>query len=238
MHIVHDRAAVSTLDHGFDSERERLVHRHLPLVRSLARRHGGRGESLEDLVQVGSLALVAAAARFDPTRGVPFAAYAIRSVDGELRNHIRDRVGPVRVPRRQRRTAAHVLDVSRDVSQRIGRQASIAETAAAAGMAVREVQEALAVAQVPASLTELETVASAAADEAIEACELRAHIDDCLRRLDAREREIVMLRFDADLGQVEIGRRMHMSQSQASRVLAAALEKLKDALASEWDRAA
>ena len=77
----------------------KLVEQHLPLVRRLARRHAGAGEPFEDLVQVGALGLVAAARRYDPGRGVPFAAYAIPTVDGELRRHLRDRVSIVRVPR-------------------------------------------------------------------------------------------------------------------------------------------
>ncbi|MGZ4356669.1 MAG: sigma-70 family RNA polymerase sigma factor, partial [Gaiellaceae bacterium] len=87
-------------------------------------------------------------------------------------------------------------------------------------------------------LAELEARASAAADEAIDACEVRALVHAGLRHLDTREREAVRLRFEADLPQAEIGRRMCISQSQASRLLAAALEKLRRELAPEWDRAA
>lgn len=219
-------------------ESEQLVRRHLPLVRSLARRHAGRGESLDDLVQVASLALVAAARRFDPRRGVPFAAYAAPTIDGELRNHIRDRVGAVRIPRREQETAMRVNRALGAVSQRLGREASLAEAATAASVDVADARRALQTHYTTTPLAELEAHASAAADEAIDACEVRAFVQAGLEQLGAQEREAVKLRFEADLQQAEIGRRLHISQSQASRLLATALAKLRRELAPDWDQAA
>jgi RNA polymerase sigma-B factor len=76
-----------------DLVRQELVRSHLPLVRAVARRFGGRGEDLEELVQVGSLALVKASGRFDPGRGVAFASFAAPAVEGGIRRHLRDRSG-------------------------------------------------------------------------------------------------------------------------------------------------
>jgi RNA polymerase sigma-B factor len=217
---------------------ERLVRRHLPLVRSLACRHAGRGESLDDLVQVASLALVAAARRFDPDRGVPFAAYAAPTIDGAIRHHLRDRTGAVRIPRREQQAAVRISQALGAVSQRLGREASLPEAADAANVAVGEARRALETRYAPTPWTELESWASAAADEEIDACEVRALVQAGLRRLDSREREAVRLRFVADLPQAEIGRRIDVSQSQASRILASALEKLRRELGPELDQAA
>src|SRR3954447_6437089 len=112
----------------------KLVEQHLPLVRGLARRHAGAGERFEDLVQVGALGLVAAARRYDPARGVPFAAYAIPSVDGELRHHLRDRSATVRVPRRGPAVAGALGGAAAAPAQRLGHEASLAEVADAAGV--------------------------------------------------------------------------------------------------------
>lgn len=71
--------------------RQELVRSHLPLVRAMARRYGASGEDLEELVQVGSLALVRASGRFDPGRGVAFASFAAPAVEGGIRRHLRDR---------------------------------------------------------------------------------------------------------------------------------------------------
>jgi RNA polymerase sigma-B factor len=80
--------------------RERLIQQYLPLVRRLARRYVGRGEQLDDLVQVGSIGLINAIDRFQVDRGVDLATYAIPTIDGEIKRHLRDRVSPIRIPRR------------------------------------------------------------------------------------------------------------------------------------------
>jgi RNA polymerase sigma-B factor len=78
--------------------RELLIQQHLPLVRTLARRFAGRGEQLDDLVQVGAIGLIKAVDRFDPARG-DLVAYAVPTILGEIRRYLRDRASPVRVPR-------------------------------------------------------------------------------------------------------------------------------------------
>ena len=84
---------------GDDSARERLVQRHLPLVRSLARRYSGRGESLDDIEQVGAIGLIKAIDRFDLGREVSVATYATPTVVGEIKRHFRDKGWAIRVPR-------------------------------------------------------------------------------------------------------------------------------------------
>ena len=79
-------------------ERRQLIEAHLPLSRRVALRYAGRGERSEDLAQVGALALVRAVDRCDPARG-EVSAYLARCIDGEVRNHLRDRASVVRRPR-------------------------------------------------------------------------------------------------------------------------------------------
>jgi RNA polymerase sigma-B factor len=83
-----------------DRARDRLIERHLPLVRSLARRYAGSGEPLDDLVQVGAIGLIKAVDRYDPARGGGLEPYAAAAIAGEIRHHLRDRCAPVRLPRR------------------------------------------------------------------------------------------------------------------------------------------
>jgi RNA polymerase sigma-B factor len=80
-------------------ERQRLIEQHLPLVRTIARRFAHRGESFDDLVQVGALGLIKAVDRFDPGRGVTLGAYAAPTIAGEIRRHLRDRLTLIRIPR-------------------------------------------------------------------------------------------------------------------------------------------
>jgi RNA polymerase sigma-B factor len=79
--------------------RRLLIEQHLPLVRAIARRFTQRGESFEDLVQVGAVGLIKAVDRFDPKRGVTLGAYAAPTIAGEIQRHLRDRVTLIRIPR-------------------------------------------------------------------------------------------------------------------------------------------
>jgi RNA polymerase sigma-B factor len=74
------------------------VRSHLPLVRSIARRYGGRGEEYDDLVQAGSVGLVRASTRFDPGRGVAFATFVAPAVEGAIRRHLSERRRRVQLP--------------------------------------------------------------------------------------------------------------------------------------------
>jgi RNA polymerase sigma-B factor len=91
--------------------RDALVGAHLALVDALARRFVSEAEGMDDLRQVGVIGLLKAAGRFDPGRGVPFAAYAAPFVLGELRHHLRDSTWPVRVPRADGRPRAQAVAV-------------------------------------------------------------------------------------------------------------------------------
>jgi RNA polymerase sigma-B factor len=86
--------------HGDMGARDRLIRQYLPLVRRLARQHAGRGEQLEDLVQVGSIGLIKAIDRFQIDRGVDLATFAIPTINGEIKQHLRDKAWPIRIPRR------------------------------------------------------------------------------------------------------------------------------------------
>lgn len=91
--------------------RRRLIELHLPLVRVLAQRFASRGEQLDDLAQVGAVGLIKAVDRYDPARGSSFTAYAVPTVLGEIRRHLRDSARPVRVPRTASRDGALVRAV-------------------------------------------------------------------------------------------------------------------------------
>jgi RNA polymerase sigma-B factor len=80
--------------------RRGLIEAYLPLVASIARRFAGRGERLEDLVQVGTIGLIGAVDRCDPERSGQLTAYVSRCVEGEIRRHLRDRSSVIRIPRR------------------------------------------------------------------------------------------------------------------------------------------
>jgi RNA polymerase sigma-B factor len=84
--------------YGDQDARERVIEENLPLVRSLAGRFAGRGEQIDDLVQVGAIGLIKSVDRFRVGRG-DLVTYAVPMIEGEIRRHLRDRARPIRPPR-------------------------------------------------------------------------------------------------------------------------------------------
>ncbi|MGH9301520.1 MAG: sigma-70 family RNA polymerase sigma factor, partial [Acidimicrobiales bacterium] len=125
--------------------RAELIEAHLWLPHHLARRFAHRGEPLDDLIQVGSMALVKAVDRFDPDRAVAFSTYATHTIVGEIKRHFRDKGWALRAPRRIQEL---YLEINRSVStmsQQLGRSPTITELAQALEVseeAVLEAQEA------------------------------------------------------------------------------------------------
>lgn len=226
LHAYHRR--------GDRRAREQLIQQYLPLVRKAARQHAGRGESVEDLVQVGSIGLINAVDRFELDRGVDLAAYAIPSIVGEIKRHLRDRVGPIRIPRRLQEVNASLNASAAGLAATLERPASIAEVARAAGVEREEALEAL-VAQrshEPVSLSrdtnegpEIEVKAST--EEGYETGEDRALLARGFRALDQRERRLLHLAYFAGMSQARIAREVGISQIHVSRLTRRALEKLR-----------
>lgn len=220
-------------DGHWSALRAEIVRRHLSLVRALAWRFRDRGEDLDDLVQVATLGLLHAVDRFDPDRGAEFTTYATPTIVGELKRHLRDRAGAVRVPRRLQERHAAISRASVDLYQRLGRSPTVHELAAETGLTDEEVLEALESAQahttVPLDATD-PTESHDTAD-ALDGIEYRAALRPLLDRLPPRDKRILVLRFFAHRTQSEIAAELGISQVQVSRLLTRTLATLRTALA-------
>jgi RNA polymerase sigma-B factor len=100
-----ERLLTAWREQGDLDARRELIEQHLSLVRVLAGRFARKGEQLEDLVQVGAVGLIKAVDRYDPGRGSSFAAYAVPTIVGEIRRHLRDTAHVLRGPRALRTEA-------------------------------------------------------------------------------------------------------------------------------------
>jgi RNA polymerase sigma-B factor len=207
-------------------ERERRIEAELPLVRSLARRYANRGEGLEDLVQVGTIGLIKAVDRFEADRGVAFTAFAIPNIVGEIKRHLRDRCGAIRIPRRSQEISARVRITRRQLTNELRREPTSSELAAAADLAEEEVAEAIHADQARAPLDLADVSSAARADDESDTIDDRVLIASGLRSLHPQERQAVSYRYFADLSQTEIAARLGVSQTQASRLIASGLAKL------------
>ena len=222
--------------------RDELIERYMPLARALSNRYSHSGESREDLEQVAYLALVKAVDRYDPERG-PFRSFAIPYVLGETRRHFRDKGWSMHVPRSIQERLLAVNTAVERLSGTLGRSPTIKEIALKVRCTPEEVAEALAAADAysPISLdapnrTDDDGVLSVGdgvgeVDSGYELVELGSTVAPAFRALPEREQHILKLRFVDDLKQVDIAKRVGISQMHVSRLLRRALDRLSAAAA-------
>src|SRR5215217_939032 len=200
------------------SLREQLVMTYLPLARTIARRYRSPRVPLEDLVQVAAIGLMKAIDRYDPARGVAFSSYAVPTMVGEVQRHFRDHTWGVRPPRDLQERAQRLLAANRTLGAELGRPPSAGEIAARLRVSLEDVVEALQAcdARDAASLDrpraigeESDTFADTLGgdDAGYERVEDAITAELLMQVLDAREREVIRLRFHEDLTQSEIGER-------------------------------
>jgi RNA polymerase sigma-B factor len=240
---VDYRALVRAYQENGDLDaRDRLVVECMPLVRSLARRYAGRGEQIEDLIQVGSIGLIKAIERFDLSREVELTTYAVPTIVGEIKRHFRDRVWAVSVPRRLKELYFLLSRLLEELTADLGRSPTIAELAKAAGADEEEVVEALEVGRAYAARSlssspggedgnETDPIDLVpATDSPYAASEDRAMLVAGFEALDERERQILHLRFFEGLTQSQIAVEVGISQMHVSRLIRKALETLRTEL--------
>ena len=222
--------------------RDELIRRHLPLAERLASRYRNPHEPFEDLVQVARLALVGAVDRFDHERGIPFGAFAVPTIIGELKKHFRDTAWALHVPRSAAERAQAAQRASDVLSERLGRSPTVDELAAFLGLDVETTLEALE-ASVARYAVSLNAPVGGEESEPVDLVELLGHPDDGFDLVDARivladglrelpfqERRVLALRVEQGLTQAEIGDEIGCSQMQVSRLLARAARRLRAGL--------
>jgi RNA polymerase sigma-B factor len=227
-------------DHRDPVDRELLVERFLPLARSLAARHRRGREPFDDVFQVACLGLVHAIDRFDPKRGQAFSSFAVPTIAGEIKRHYRDRTWSVHVPRDLQDLTLRVDRARAALEAELGRSPTATEIAERLDVDDEDVVEALQArhAMHTASLdapaggdddapsTVGEMIGSQ--EDGFGRAEVRADLDILARVLRPRERLVVRLRFERDMTQQEIGDMLGVSQMQVSRILRAAVERLRE----------
>ena len=214
---------------------ERLLLDNSGLIWSVARRYYGRGVDPEDLYQLGCLGFLKAVRGFDLSYGTQFSTYAVPKIAGEIRRFLRDD-GAVKVSRTVKERAMSLRQARQELSQRLGREPTLAELSAATGLEPEEIAAAdtatLSVASLQSESGEdgftLESVLGTGGmeEELIQRLTLRQAIDE----LPARERQVIFLRFYKNLTQERVSRVLGVSQVQVSRIERKAVAMLRQAL--------
>lgn len=223
--------------------KEKIVNHYMNLVRFLASKFAYRGEPLEDLVQVGCLALVKAIDRYDLSKGIEFTTYVTPTIVGEIKRHFRDKGWAFKVPRKLQELNSAVNKAVEELSVQLGRVPNIPEIAAKLHVSEEEVLEAqeLGQAYTPLSLdVEINTEHSKTPinlldylgkeDLSLENVDDRLSLQKSFEKLDPKEQVVLYLRFSENLSQSEIARHLQTQQMNVSRLQSRALEKLRKLL--------
>lgn len=221
---------------GDMAAREELIRGNLRLVLSVIQRFTNRGESADDLFQVGCIGLIKAIDNFDITQPVRFSTYAVPMIMGELRRYLRDNA-PVRVSRSMRDMAYKAMQAKEKLITEKGREPKIEEIAQELGVPRQDVVIALEAISEPISL--YEPVFSESGDTIYVLDQLGDHNDDmnwlneislkeAIEQLGNREKRILNLRFFRGKTQVEVAKEIGISQAQVSRLEKCALNKIKN----------
>ncbi|MEU6307032.1 RNA polymerase sigma factor SigF [Streptomyces chartreusis] len=229
--------------HEFQYVRNTLIEMNLSLVRYAASRFRARGDSMEDVVQVGTIGLIKAIDRFEVSREVEFTTFAVPYIVGEIKRFFRDTSWAVHVPRRLQEARAELAKATEELSSRLGRMPTTRELSELMSLSEEEVIEARKAsngyqsASLDAAVTgDAENGESVLADllgeedPSLELVEDFHSLAPLIAGLDDRERRIIHLRFVEELTQAQIAEQIGVSQMHVSRLISRILKQLRAGL--------
>ena len=218
--------------------RQTMIQGNLRLVLSVVQRFAGRGESADDLFQVGCIGLIKAIDHFDPDLNVRFSTYGVPMIIGEIRRFLRDN-NAVRVSRSVRDTAYRAMQARETLQKQLGREPRTDEIARQIGLPEPTVVLALESVVDPVSLYEpvytdggdpLYVMDQLGDDGGEDNWVSGIMFRDTVESLSPRERRIMALRYIAGKTQVEVAREIGISQAQVSRLEKSAMDRIRSQL--------
>ncbi len=221
---------------GDETARQQLIEGNLRLVLSVIQRFDKRGESPDDLFQVGCIGLIKAISNFDPGKQVRFSTYGVPMIAGEVRRYLRDN-SAIRVSRSVRDVAYRVLQCKEGMILKLGREPTLEEIAKELSLPQEQVSQALDAVCAPVSL--YDPVYTDGGDPLTVMDQVRdtKNTDDrwmeqitlrqAFQSLADREKQILWLRFFDGRTQMEVAGEMGISQAQVSRLEKSAIGAMR-----------
>ncbi|ADZ84032.1 RNA polymerase sporulation sigma factor SigG [Cellulosilyticum lentocellum] len=224
------------IEQGDNKAREEYIRGNLRLVLSVIQRFNNRGEHVDDLFQVGCIGLIKAIDNFDVTQNVRFSTYAVPMIIGEIRRYLRDN-NAIRVSRSLRDTAYKALQTKEQLTRKNAKEPTVQEIADELGIKKEDIVFALDAIQDPISLFEpvyhdesdtLYIMDQVSDDKNQDDVWLEnIALKEAMKRINDREKQILMLRFFAGKTQMEVANEIGISQAQVSRLEKTALKHMK-----------
>lgn len=227
------------MNNGDKKARERLIVGNLRLVISIVRRFMNSNENVDDLFQIGCVGLMKAIDNFDVSQDVKFSTYAVPMIQGELKRYLRD-YNTIRVSRSLKDTAYKAIYARESITKNTNKEPSIDEISKVVGIPKEEIAVALDAIQTPVSLYDpiytdgqdslyvMDQISDKKNRE--ERWVEEISLNEAIKRLPWREKNIIDLRFYEGRTQMEVATEIGISQAQVSRLEKNALENMKNYL--------
>ncbi len=225
---------------GDSLARNQYIEGNLRLVLSVIRRFSSTNENPDDLFQIGCIGLIKAIDHFDTTLQVKFSTYAVPMIIGEIRRFLRDNSSSIRVSRSVKDTAYKVLYVKETLTRKNLKEPTLEEIAEVTGIPKEDIVYAMDAIQSPMSLYEPVytdngdsiAIMDQISDKKNKEDTWVEHLslNEAMKKLNKREREIIDLRFFEGKTQMEVADLIGISQAQVSRLEKSALKVMKNNL--------
>lgn len=234
--MEHTLALIGRAHQGDKQARDTLFEENTGLIYSVAKRYLGRGVEMEDLFQIGSIGLLKAVDKFDLNYDVKFSTYAVPMIAGEIKRFLRDD-GIVKVSRSLKENHYKIFQAQEQMERRLGREPTLEEISAELKLSVEEVvmtmESRVEVESLSKTIYQGEGTEISLMDrlpekeDRQEALLNRIFLEEILGTLEARERQLIFLRYFKDMTQSEVAAQMGVSQVQVSRMEKRILTRLR-----------
>lgn len=224
------------IDKGDKKARERFIQGNLRLVLSIIKRFSNSDEDVDDLFQIGCIGLIKALDNFDRSMDVKFSTYAVPMIMGEIRRYLRDN-NSIRVSRSLKDIAYKAIYAREQIKREKMKDPTISEISQKIGISKEEIAEALDAIQNPVSLYEpvyneggdtlyvMDQISDKKNKE--ELWVEKISLNDAIKRLPEREKNVIDLRFFKGRTQIEVADELAISQAQVSRLEKNAIGSMK-----------
>ncbi|WP_342756839.1 SigF/SigG family RNA polymerase sporulation sigma factor [Kineothrix sedimenti] len=224
---------------GDKEAREVLIEKNLGLVHHIVKRFLGRGYDAEDLFQIGSIGLMKAIDKFDLSFEVKFSTYAVPMISGEIKRFLRDD-GMVKVSRTLKENGWKIKQTAEKISYEQGREATLEEISKLTELSIEDIVMAMEanveVESIYKSVYQSDGNEIFLVDKLPEKKDANERLlnhmllEQLMSELEEDERQLITLRYFQDKTQVEVAKKLGISQVQVSRMEKRILVRMRESL--------